>query len=169
MNRSGLGARTLNIALQQAINSNQIQITKFGTTYSPGDKVIQNINNYDKEVYNGDIGIIKSIDVSESTLNIAFDDNLVEYDFNELDEINLAYAISIHKSQGSEFPIVIIPLAMQHYMLLARNLLYTAVTRGEKLVILIGQKKAIGMAIHNNQENKQLTKLAERLVTLQTL
>ncbi len=167
MNRGGLGTRSLNIALQQSINGNhQNQITKFGTTFSPGDKVIQNVNNYDKEIYNGDIGIIKNIDISESLLNIEFDGNIIEYDFNELDEINLAYAISIHKSQGSEFPIIVVPVVMQHYMLLARNLLYTAVTRGKKLVVLIGQKKAIRMAVHNNQENKRLTKLSQRIIEM---
>jgi len=164
MNRGGLGSRGLNVDLQNQLNGrSEPKITRFGSTYSPGDKVIQMTNNYDKEVFNGDIGFIEHIDLEEGIVKIRFDQNLKEYDINELDEISLAYAISIHKSQGSEFPIVVIPLAMQHYALLARNLLYTGITRGKKLVVLIGQKKAIGMAVSNNKEAHRLTKLSERL------
>lgn len=164
MKRGGLGSNALNINLQKMLNgASEPKITRYGTTFAPGDKVIQIINNYDKEVFNGDIGFITQIDLEDSSLKISFDTRTVIYDFNELDEMNLAYAISIHKSQGSEFPIVVIPLSTQHYALLARNLLYTAVTRGKQLVVLVGQKKAVGMAVNNNQENKRLTKLSERL------
>ncbi len=120
-------------------------------------------NNYDKEVFNGDIGFIERIDLEEGIFKIGFDESIKEYETNELDEISLAYAISIHKSQGSEFPFVVIPLATQHFTLLARNLLYTGITRGKQLVVLIGQKKAVGMAVRNNKEANRLTKLVERL------
>lgn len=164
MNRSGLGSRSLNMDLQKILNGlAEPKVTRYGWTYSPGDKVLQNINNYDKDVFNGDIGFIDSIDLEEQLLQVKFDERIIEYDFNELDELSLAYAISIHKSQGSEFPIIVIPLAMQHYMMLERNLLYTGVTRGKKLVILIGEKKAIAMAVRNQKQNARLTDLAQRI------
>jgi len=164
MHRGGIGTRSLNIALQEKLNSaSEPKITRFGSTFAPGDKVIQNINNYDKEVFNGDIGNITSIDLEESTLKINFDGRLVDYEFSELDEISLAYATSIHKSQGSEYPVVVIPLAMQHYVMLARNLIYTAVTRGKQLVIIIGQPKALAIAVRNNKTNKRITNLCARL------
>ena len=164
MNRGGLGSRALNAALQQQLNGDsEPKITRFGTTFSPGDKVIQMVNNYDKEVFNGDLGFIERIDLEANLITIRFDQNNKVYEAHELDELSLAYAISIHKSQGSEFPIVVLPLATQHFTLLARNLLYTGITRGKKLVVLIGQKQAIGMAVNNNKEANRMTKLAERL------
>ena len=165
MNRGGLGSRGLNIVLQAALNPHaEPKITRFGTTYSPGDKIIQLVNNYDKEVFNGDLGVIESIDNEAGHLTILFDQQKKIYATNELDEIQLAYAISIHKSQGSEFPIVVIPISTQHFALLARNLLYTGLTRGKSLVVLIGQKKAIGMAISNQKESQRITNLAGRLI-----
>lgn len=164
MNRGGLGARSLNIALQERLNGQATpKVERYGTIYAPGDKVIQLRNNYDKDVFNGDIGFIDTIDLEEGIIQIRFDQNLKTYDLTELDEINLAYAISIHKSQGSEFPVVVMPLVTQHFTLLARNLLYTGITRGKARVVLIGQKKAIGMAVYNNKESKRITKLAARL------
>lgn len=164
MNRGGLGTTALNQALQIQLNQGQTQsITRFGTTFAPGDKVIQVVNNYEKDVYNGDIGFIESIDLEENKLTICFDNKIKTYDASDLDELSLAYAISIHKSQGSEFPVVVIPVSTQHYTLLARNLLYTGITRGKKLVVLIGQKKAIGIAVSNNKEAHRLTKLASRV------
>ena len=164
MNRGGLGARTLNIELQKALNEKaEPKITRFGTVFAPGDKVIQTVNNYDKEVFNGDIGQILKIDVEESVLHVDYDCRTVEYEFGELDEVSLAYATSIHKSQGSEYPAVIIPLAMQHYTLLERNLIYTAVTRGKKLVTIIGEPKALAMAVKNLKSNRRLTNLSARL------
>lgn len=164
MNKGGLGSHILNVALQQKLNGQaEPKITRFGVTFAPGDKVIQLVNNYDKEVFNGDIGFISSIDLENSHLKVGFDNRTVDYDFNELDEINLAYAISIHKSQGSEFPVVVLVVGTQHYNLLARNLLYTGVTRGKKLVVLLGQKKAVGMAVSNNTVSERLTRLSERL------
>lgn len=164
MNRGGLGTRSLNITLQAKLNPDARQkITKFGTTFAVGDKIIQNINNYDKDVFNGDIGIITHIDPEEGCLQIKFDERIVDYAINELDEIALAYATSIHKSQGSEYTAVVIPISTQHYMMLARNLLYTAVTRGKKLVVIIGQTKALAMAIKNISTKTRLTNLQTRL------
>jgi exodeoxyribonuclease V alpha subunit len=164
MNRGGLGVRALNVELQRRLNGQgEPKVTKFGTTYAPGDKVMQMVNNYDKEVFNGDIGRIAAIDLEQGTVAIGFDGREVSYDLGELDEISLAYAASIHKSQGSEYPAVVIPLAMQHYMLLERNLLYTGVTRGKKLVVVIAEPKALGMAVRNRKAGKRVTRLAERL------
>ncbi|MSP53398.1 MAG: ATP-dependent RecD-like DNA helicase [Gammaproteobacteria bacterium] len=163
-NRGELGTHTLNQALQKCLNFGaKEKIQKHDTFFYLGDKVIQTINNYDKEVFNGDIGIIVQVDNAAHKLKVRYEDRLVEYSSKELDELNLAYAISIHKSQGSEYPIVIIPLAMQHYSLLARNLVYTAVTRGKQLVIVIAQRKALQIAVQKNQVGQRLTKLKERL------
>ncbi|MFI4938233.1 MAG: ATP-dependent RecD-like DNA helicase [Candidatus Berkiellales bacterium] len=161
--RGGLGTTSLNIELQKYLNPQHEVINKYGNIYGIGDKVIQIINNYDKEVFNGDIGTIAKLDFEENLLWINFDDRLVEYDFSDLDEINLAYATTIHKSQGSEYPVVVIPLALQHYTLLERNLLYTGVTRGKKLVILVGQMKAIAMATKRLQAHKRVTYLNKLL------
>lgn len=164
MNRGGLGARSLNIELQKLLNEKgEPKVSRYGTTFAPGDKVIQTVNNYDKEVFNGDIGRIVLVDVEEGLLKVEYDGRQVKYDFGELDEVSLAYATSIHKSQGSEYPAVVIPLSMQHYTLLERNLLYTAVTRGKKLLTIIGQPKALAMAVKNHRANKRLTRLSERI------
>lgn len=164
MNRGGLGARSLNALLQAELNGHSSpKVERFGSVFAPGDKVIQMTNNYDKDVFNGDIGFIERIDLEEGVLDIRFDNSLKTYEVSELDELQLAYAISIHKSQGSEFPAVVMPLGIQHFTLLARNLLYTGITRGKSRVVLIGEKKAIGMAVHNHKEANRLTKLAERL------
>jgi exodeoxyribonuclease V alpha subunit len=164
MNRGGLGARSLNVELQQRLNpSAEPRVTRFGWTYAPGDKVIQTVNNYDKDVFNGDIGRVTRIDEEEGLVFIDYDGRKVEYETGELDEVSLAYATSVHKSQGSEYPAVVIPLAMQHYLLLERNLLYTAVTRGKKLVVVIGQTKALAMAVKRLGSVKRLTNLQHRL------
>lgn len=166
MNRGGLGTRSLNVELQKVLNkTGGNQVSKFGSNYGAGDKVLQTVNNYDKEVFNGDIGTITAIDTEESELLIEFDGREVKYDFNELDEVSLAYAASIHKSQGSEYPAVVIPLATQHYMMLERNLLYTGVTRGKKLVVIIGQPRALAMAVKNKRSAGRITALAYRLKT----
>ena len=164
MNRGGLGARSLNVELQQRLNpSAEPRITRFGWTYAPGDKVIQTVNNYYKDVFNGDIGRIVRIDEEEGLVFIDYDGRRVEYETGELDEISLAYATTVHKSQGSEYPAVVIPLGMQHYMLLERNLLYTAVTRGKRLVVVIGQTKALAMAVKRLGSVKRLTNPQARL------
>jgi exodeoxyribonuclease V alpha subunit len=144
MNRGGLGARSLNIELQKALNPpGEIRIERFGWTFCPGDKVMQVENDYDKDVYNGDLGVVSRIDIEESELVAEFDGREVTFGFGELDELVLAYATTIHKSQGSEYPAVVIPLSTQHYPMLQRNLVYTGVTRGKRLVVLIGQRKAL--------------------------
>jgi exodeoxyribonuclease V alpha subunit len=164
MNRGGLGARSLNVSLQQCLNPTaEPKITRFGWTFAPADKVIQNVNNYDKEVFNGDIGQIHGIDLEEGLVFINFDGRQVEYELNELDEIAPAYAITIHKSQGSEYPAVVIPLSTQHYMLLERNLLYTGITGGKRLVVLIGQLKALAMAVKTVRARGRMTNLKARL------
>jgi len=166
MNRGSLGIRELNVRLQNVLNPGRADeplVEKFGWQFRPRDKVIQTENDYDKEVFNGDIGQIVKIDQVEREVTIRFDQREVVYDFGELDEISLAYAITIHKSQGSEFPAVVIPLAMQQYMLLQRNLVYTGITRGTKLVVLIGQRKALGMAVRNNRTENRFSGLLARL------
>ena len=165
MNRGGLGARSLNVALQQRLNPSAApRVTRFGWTYAPGDKVIQLVNNYDKEVFNGDIGRIAAIDEEEGLVQVEVDGRRVDYELGELDELSLAYATTVHKAQGSEYPAVVIPLAVQHYMLLERNLLYTAVTRGRRLVVLIAEPRALAMAVKRVGSNQRLTRLRERLV-----
>jgi exodeoxyribonuclease V alpha subunit len=136
MNRGGLGARSLNIEMQTALNPpGVIRVERFGWTFCPGDKVMQVENDYDKEVYNGDLGVVSRIDMEEGELTVDFDGRLLSYGFGELDELVLAYATTIHKSQGSEYPAVVIPLSTQHYPMLQRNLVYTGVTRGKRLVV----------------------------------
>jgi len=166
MNRGSLGVRELNTLLQSELNPARVEqpiVEKFGAQFRIGDKVIQTENNYDKEVFNGDIGQISRIDPNDREVAVRYDDREVLYDFNELDEIVLAYAISIHKSQGSEFSAVVIPLATQHYLLLQRNLVYTGITRGKKLVVLIGQSKALQMAVRNSRSEQRFSGLIERL------
>jgi exodeoxyribonuclease V alpha subunit len=166
MNRGSLGVRELNTALQQVLNPprpGQTSVEKFGWRFQIGDKIIQTENDYDKDVFNGDIGIVERIDSVEHEVTIRFDDRLVKYDFGELDEISLAYAITIHKSQGSEFLAVVIPLATQHYMLLQRNLIYTGITRGKRLLVLIGQRKALGIAVHNDRPQRRYSGLLTSL------
>ena len=164
MNRGSLGTRSLNVELQKRLNAGaEPQVSRFGWAYAPRDKVIQTVNDYDKDVFNGDIGQVSRVDLDEGQVHVAFDDRTVLYEFGELDEISLAYATSVHKSQGSEYPAVVIPLAMQHYLLLQRNLLYTAVTRGKRLVVIIGQTRALAMAVNNVRSTRRLTNLAARL------
>ena len=165
MNRSVLGARNLNQVLQTALNPGDggPEVQRFGWTFRLGDRVIQTENDYNRDVFNGDLGLIESINRIEQEMVVNFEGRQVEYDFGDLDEIALAYVLSIHKSQGSEFPCVVIPLHTQHYMMLQRNLLYTAVTRGKKLVILVGTKKALGMAVRRQDTARRYTALRGRL------
>jgi exodeoxyribonuclease V alpha subunit len=163
MRRNQLGADNLNAVLQKALNPHGTSIERFGRVYRIGDRVMQIRNNYDKEVFNGDIGVIASIDTVEQTLVVNYDGRRVSYEVGELDELVLSYACSIHKSQGSEYPAVVVLMATQHFKLLQRNLLYTALTRGRKLVCLIGSSKAIYMAIKNNHTTQRRTALSDRL------
>ena len=164
MNRGGVGARSLNIELQKALNpAGERKVERFGWTFAPGDKVMQIENDYDKEVYNGDIGYIDDVDPDDGELTASFDGRTVTYGFGELDTLVPAYAATIHKSQGSEYPAVVIPVMTQHYAMLQRNLLYTGVTRGKRLVVLVGQKTAIAIAGKNNSGRRRGSKLNEWL------
>jgi exodeoxyribonuclease V alpha subunit len=166
MNRGSLGTRELNARLQAELNPprpGEPSVEKFGAQFRLRDKVIQTENDYDKLVFNGDIGQVSKIDPVEGELTIQFDTREVAYDFGELDEVALAYAITIHKSQGSEFPAVVIPLASQHFMLLQRNLIYTGMTRGRRLVVLVGQRKALAMAVRNQRTQQRFSALQARL------
>lgn len=168
-NIGGIGAKSLNIELQKALNPRAAdKVERFGTTFAVGDKVMQVQNNYDKEVFNGDIGFITRLSGDDKELSISFDGREIPYDFDELDEVALAYACTIHKSQGSEYPVVVLPLMMQHFMMLQRNLLYTGVTRGKSLVVLVGQKKALSIAVKGKKHNKpRYSKLKEWLLDSQ--
>jgi exodeoxyribonuclease V alpha subunit len=164
MNRGGVGGRSLNIALQAALNpAGERKVERFGWTFAPGDKVMQIENDYDKEVYNGDIGYVDDVDPEAGELTASFDGRAVVYGFGELDTLMPAYAATIHKSQGSEYPAVVIPILTQHYAMLQRNLLYTGVTRGKKLVVLVGQKKAVAIAVRNVSGRRRWSKLNEWL------
>jgi exodeoxyribonuclease V alpha subunit len=169
MNRGGVGARSLNIELQAALNpAGERKVERFGWTFAPGDKVMQIENDYDKEVYNGDIGYIENVAPDDGELTANFDNRTVTYAFGELDTLVPAYAATIHKSQGSEYPAVVIPVLTQHYAMLQRNLLYTGVTRGKRLVVLVGQKKAVAIAVRNVLGRRRWSKLGERLRPGQT-
>ena len=166
MNRGAAGAKALNLALQAALNPARPgtpRLERFGWTFAPGDKVMQVENDYDKEVYNGDIGYIDDVDPDTGELTASFDGRAVTYGLGELDTLVPAYAATIHKSQGSEYPAVIIPVTTQHYTLLQRNLLYTGVTRGKRLVVLVGQRKAVAIAVRNVSGRRRWSKLKEWL------
>jgi len=163
-NKGTVGVNNLNIRIQEMLNRNKNFLVRGSNIFKLNDRVIQLKNNYEKEVYNGDIGFIKKIDLEMKEISVNYDGRLVNYDFYDLDELNLSYAISIHKSQGSEFKCVIIPILTSHYMLLQRNLLYTALTRAREVAVLIGNKKAIGMAVNKNVVEKRYTSLRDFLL-----
>ncbi len=163
MQRGELGARNLNQSIQKLLNPKGDGVERYGIRYQVGDRVMQVMNNYDKEVFNGDMGMLVGIDREDQLVWVDMAGKKVEYGFNELDELTLSYAVTIHKSQGSEYPCVILPLHTQHYMMLQKNLLYTGVTRGKQLVILVGPSKAIRMALQNADSQKRVSLLAERL------
>ena len=164
MQRSVVGATNLNIILQEAINPIGDSLSRGGFKYREGDKVMQIRNNYDKEVFNGDIGHVKEVNMEERSLIVIFEGREVEYEDSELDELTLAYATTIHKSQGSEYPVVVIPLLMTHYVMLQRNLIYTGITRAKKICIIVGSTKALAYSVHNMVVLKRNTKLKERLM-----
>jgi exodeoxyribonuclease V alpha subunit len=165
MNRTELGTQALNLHLQQVLNPPRggPEVQRFGSTFRAGDKVMQTQNNYTKEVFNGDVGRIVRIDENEREVVVDFDGRGVPYDFGELDEITLAFAISIHKSQGSEYPAVLVPLHTQHFVMLQRNLLYTGLTRGKQLVVLVGNRKALEMAVGRQDTSRRYSALCRRL------
>ena len=166
MQRGVVGAANLNMALQTVLNPGQVSLNRSGYSFRQGDRVMQLRNNYDKEVFNGDLGYIERVDMEDRTLFVCFDGRTVEYDVSELDELTLAYATTIHKSQGSEYPIVVMPVLMTHYVMLQRNLIYTGITRAKKICVLVGTKKALSFAIRNLTVLKRNTKLKERLNAL---
>lgn len=163
MHKGIVGTSNLNAHLQKTLNPSKDCVTYGNTTYHINDKVMQIRNNYEKSVFNGDIGQVTGINRETRELTIYYDGKPVMYDFNELDEVALAYAVSVHKSQGSEYPAVIMPVLTQHYILLQRNLIYTAVTRGRRLVVLVGTKKALAIGVKNDKTQKRYTRLAQRL------
>ena len=163
MQRGVVGATNLNMALQEALNPQGEGLRRSGFVYRPNDKVMQIKNNYDKEVFNGDIGIIESVDLQDRTLLVNFDNRSIEYDATELDELVHAYATTIHKAQGSEYPIVVMPVLMNHFVMLQRNLVYTGITRAKKILVMVGTKKALAYAVRNVTVTKRNTLLKERL------
>jgi len=167
MSRGAAGARTLNLALQDVLNPARAgapTVERFGFTWRIGDKVMQVENNYDRDTFNGDLGFISNLDEEEGEMTVDFDARAVRYPYTDLDELTLAYATTIHKAQGSEYPAVAIPLVTQHYAMLQRNLLYTGLTRGKQLVVLVGQKKAISIAVRGAQGRRRWSKLRELLM-----
>ncbi len=170
MNRGPLGVRTLNVTLQAVLNpapeSGAVEVERFGWKYRAGDKVMQAENDYDKDVFNGDLGRIVSIDPGAEQMTIAFDGRPVEYRFSDLDRLMLAYAVTVHKSQGSEYPAVVVPVTTHHYVMLRRNLLYTAITRGRKLVVIVGQKWALEKAVEEASDLRRYSTLREQLAAL---
>ena len=157
------GARNLNQELQALFHDGDDYIEKYGVKYYVGDKVMQIENNYDHEIYNGETGYIADINYDDQKISINFDAKQISYGFNELDQLSLSYAITIHKSQGSEYNCVIIPITMQSYMMLRRNLIYTALTRGKKLVIIIGEKKLLPLAVKEVRKEQRITRLGDLL------
>ena len=167
MQRGVVGATSLNQSLQAAINPGDMGLKRGGFLFKAQDKVMQIRNNYDKDVYNGDIGVVGSVDMEDRSLVVIFDGREVEYDASELDELVLAYATTIHKSQGSEYPIVVMPVLMTHFVMLQRNLIYTGITRAKKVLVMVGTKKALAYAVRNVVVQKRKTMLKERLQRLQ--
>jgi len=165
MNRGRLGTRTLNLELQTALNGDESKpaVARFGWSFRVDDKVMQVTNDYDKEVFNGDIGMVRGVDPEAQEIVIDFDGRSVTYDFGELDEVSPAYATTIHKAQGSEYPAVVIPLATQHYLMLRRNLVYTGITRARKLVVLVGQRRALAIAVKDSRTERRWSKLCQWL------
>jgi exodeoxyribonuclease V alpha subunit len=164
-----LGCLNMNGRLQEVLNPpgpDKAEKTHADRIFREGDKVMQIRNNYDKEVFNGDIGVVETIDMEERELMVRFDDRIVPYDVSELDELVLAYATTIHKSQGSEYPIVVMPVLMSHYVMLQRNLIYTGITRAKKILVIVGTKKALSVAIGNVTVSRRNTLLKERLAGL---
>ena len=172
MNKGDVGTKNLNRVLQQLINppsQDKTEIIRGGMILRVGDRILQKKNNYEQDVFNGDLGIVSNIDLESQEVTVQFDEKLVTYAYSDLDEINLAWSITIHKGQGSEYPVVILPIFMQHYSMLSRNLLYTGLTRARQLAILVGQEKAIGLAVKQVKNNQRYTLLAQRLINTHNL
>jgi exodeoxyribonuclease V alpha subunit len=164
MHRGAVGAQRLNQVLQEALNPQTEALDRAGRSFRLHDKVMQIRNNYDKDVFNGDLGRVRKIDLESQVLRVEVDGRMVDYGFEELDELVLAYAVTVHKAQGSEYPAVVLPLLTQHYLMLQRNLLYTAITRGRRLVVVVGSKKALAIAVKNDKTQRRFTLLKDRLM-----
>ena len=161
-----VGTRSLNQVLQKLLNPpspNKAEVVRGGTTLRVGDRLIQRVNDYQREVFNGDLGVIVAIDFEEQEIKVQFDQRQVTYDYADLNEVDLAWAVTIHKSQGSEYPVVLLALFPQHYLMLSRNLLYTGLTRAKQLAVIVGPKKAMVMAVNQVKDQKRYTGLAWRL------
>jgi exodeoxyribonuclease V alpha subunit len=169
MHKGEVGTLNLNVLLQERLNPSGVELRRGNTAFRVGDRVLQMRNNYEKDVFNGDLGWIRRFDEAEGEVEVEFESRLVRYAHEEMDELALAYAISVHKSQGSEYPAVIMPVVTQHYMLLQRNLLYTGLTRARKLAVLIGGKRAMGIALKNVDSGRRFTRLEERLRSVMSL
>lgn len=165
MNRTDLGARNLNVRLQEVLNppGSGGEVQRFGWTFRVGDKVLQTVNNYQREVFNGDVGRIVKVDSTDQLVTVEFEGRRVGYDYADLDELALAFAVTVHKAQGSEYPAVVLPLHTQHFIMLQRNLLYTAVTRGKRLVVIVGTRKALAAAVQRQDTARRYTALEQRL------
>ncbi len=165
MNKGVLGARNLNIELQKVLNPPEGRpvVERYGWTYAAGDRVMQTANDYDRDVFNGDLGQVLRVDMEEGELVALFDGRQISYSFGDLENLMPAYATTIHKSQGSEYPAVVIPVTTQHYAMLARNLIYTAVTRGRSLVVMVGETRALRIAVDGGRMKPRITKLREWL------
>jgi exodeoxyribonuclease V alpha subunit len=167
MNRGGLGARSLNLELQKLLNPpGEVRVERFGWVFGPGDKVMQVENDHQRQVYNGDLGIVRRVDPEEGKVVVAFEGREVAYDVGELDALVLAYATTVHKSQGSEYPAVVLPLTTQHFPMLKRNLVYTGVTRGKRLVVVVGQRRALALAVRGGEARRRWSKLKEWLTAV---
>ena len=166
MHKGASGTASLNGHLQDALNPAKTRVSVAGANFRLHDKVMQIRNNYDKQVFNGDMGRISAINEEFRQMQIDFEGRQIDYAFSELDEVVPAYAVSVHKSQGSEFPVVVMPILTQHFIMLQRNLVYTAVTRGRRLVVLVGTKKAMAIAVKNDRPRQRYTQLAARLASL---
>ena len=163
MNRGAVGVHQLNDRLREAVNPAGTEVTRFGRTFRVGDRVLQTVNNYDKDVFNGDLGWVTAVDHAAGRIAVSFEDTGVDYDFSELDELQPSFAMTVHRAQGSEFPAVVVPLLTQHYPMLQRNLLYTAITRGRRLVVVVGSKRALAMAVRNGRPGERNSMLGKRL------
>ena len=163
MNRGAIGVHQLNDRLREALNPEGAEVTRFGRTFRVGDRVLQSVNNYDKDVFNGDLGWVAVVDHAASKITVNFEEAGVDYDFSELDELQPSFAMTVHRSQGSEFPAVVVPVLTQHYPMLQRNLLYTAITRGRRLVVVVGSRRALAMAVRNDRPGERNSMLMVRL------
>ena len=168
MNRGDIGVHRLNDRLREALNPAGTEVTRFGRTFRVGDRVLQLVNNYDKDVFNGDLGWVTGVDHAVGRITVNFDETGVEYDFSELDELQPSFAMTVHRAQGGEFPAVVVPLLTQHYPMLQRNLLYTAITRGRRLVVVVGSRRALAMAVRNGRPGERNSMLGVRLSGAET-